>query len=100
MINPNVKLWSDMILVLPSMMIKLSIVRKKKQDTTECDKSAVRSNIGTPQCNNGTVKFENKKQGTTERDKNRVRYDVSTTECDNWVWQFLPDPRVPGPTQP
>ena len=58
--------------------IELLIVRKKK-DTTECDKSTVRSNVGTAQCNNGTVKFKNKKNGTTECDENRVRWNVGTT---------------------
>ena len=60
-VGPNVKWWSNVILVLPSMTIKLSIVRKKKKGTIECDKSTIRSNVGTPQCNNGNVKFENKK---------------------------------------
>ena len=58
--------------------IELSIVRKKKQGTTECDKSTVRNNVGSAQCNNETVKFEKKKQGTTECDKNRVRCNVGT----------------------
>ena len=44
----------------------------------ECDKSTVKSNIDTAQCNNGTVKFVNKKQDTTECDKNRVRCNVDT----------------------
>ena len=30
-VGPNVKLWSDVILVLPSVTIELSIVRKKKK---------------------------------------------------------------------
>ena len=30
-VGPNVKLWSDVILVLPSMTIKLSIVGEKKR---------------------------------------------------------------------
>ena len=38
----------------------------------ECDKSTVKNNIGTAQCNNEIVKFVNKKQDTTECDKNRV----------------------------
>ena len=77
--GPNVKLWLDVILVLPTVTIELSIVRKKKQSINEYDKNTVRSNVGTTQCNNGTVKFENKKQGTTECDKNKVRCDVGTT---------------------
>ena len=57
----NVKLWSNVMLVLLTVTIELSIVRKKKKDTIEYDKSMVRSNVGITQCNNGTVKFENKK---------------------------------------
>ena len=61
MVGPNVKLWSNVILLLPTMTIELSIVRKKKQGTTECDKSTAKSDDGFVQCNNRTVKFENKK---------------------------------------
>ena len=48
----------------------------KNKRTIECDKSMIRSNVGTAQCNNETVKFENKKQGTIECEENRVRCDV------------------------
>ena len=64
----------------------------------------VRSNVGTAQRNNGTVKFENKKQGTTECDKNRVdamlvllnvtmelsnlRKNKETTICDKRIVKF------------
>ena len=47
-ISPNVKLWSDVILVMLIVTIELSIVRKKKRGTTKCDKSTVRINVGTP----------------------------------------------------
>ena len=33
---------------------------KKKKNTTECDNSTVRSDVGTAQCNNGTIKCEKK----------------------------------------
>ena len=75
--SPNVKLWSDVILVVLTVMIEQSIVRKK-QGNTRYDNSTIKSNISTAQCNNGTVKFENKKQGNIECDKNRVRCDVGT----------------------
>ena len=66
-----------MILVVLTVTIELLILRKKI-GYTECDKSTVRSNVGTAQFNNGAVKFKNKKQGTTECDKNKVRCDVGT----------------------
>ena len=66
-----------MILVMLTVTIKLLILRKKI-GYTECDKSTVRSNVGTAQFNNRTVKFKNKKQGTTECDENKVRCDVGT----------------------
>ena len=79
MVGLNVKLWSDLILVLPTVTIELSIVRKKKQGTIKFDKSTVKSDIGTAQCNIRTIKFENKKQGTTKCDKKRIKCDVGTT---------------------
>ena len=45
-ISSNVKLWSDMILVVLTMTIELLILRKKI-GYTECDKSTDRSNVGT-----------------------------------------------------
>ena len=66
-----------MILVVLTVTIELLIVRKKIE-YTECGKSTVRSNVGTTQFNNGTVKFKNKKQGTTKCDENKVRCDVGT----------------------
>ena len=53
-ISLNVKLWSDVILVVLIVMIELLIVRKKN-GTTECDKSTIRSNVGIAQCNNKKI---------------------------------------------
>ena len=53
---------SHMILELYNVRIILSNVRKKqKKGTTKCDKSRVRSDVGTAQCDNETVKCEKKK---------------------------------------
>ena len=49
-----------MILVVLTVTIELLVVRKKIE-YTECDKSTVRTNVGTAQFNNRTVKFKNKK---------------------------------------
>ena len=38
----------------------LSNVRKKKKGITECDKSTVTWDVGTAQCENGTIKCEKK----------------------------------------
>ena len=57
------KVWSEVMWVLPNVIMEQSNFRIKKISTTECDKSMVRSNVGTAQCNNETVKFENKKIG-------------------------------------
>ena len=48
--------------------------KEKNYGTTECDKSTVRSNVGTALYNNGTIKFENK--------KNRVPLNVTKIESD------------------
>ena len=64
--------------------IELLIVRKKKV-TTECDKSTVRSNVGTAQCNNGTVKFKkclNLNMLTFDLKQSRAS-DGLTTSCQN-----------------
>ena len=37
--------------------------KKKKKGSTECDKSMVRNDVGTAQCNNETIKCEKKKIG-------------------------------------
>ena len=37
-----------------------SNVRKKKKNSTECDKSMVKSDVGTAQCNDRIVKCEKK----------------------------------------
>ena len=48
--------------------------KEKNLGTTECEKSTVRSNVGTTLCNNERIKFENK--------KNRVSLNVTKIESD------------------
>ena len=43
--------------------------KKKKEGIIECDKSTVISDVGTTQCNNGTIKFETKKYGTRSEER-------------------------------
>ena len=53
---PNVtKVWLDVILVLPYVMMKLSNVRKNTS-TIKCDKITIRSNVSIAQYDNETVK--------------------------------------------
>ena len=71
------KVRLEVMLVLPNVIIKLLNVRKK-QGTTECDKSMVMSDIGTAKYEDKTIKCEEKKQDTTECDKNTVRYYIGS----------------------
>ena len=88
-VSPKVKLQLDVILVLSNMIMELSNVRKKK-GIIVCDKSTVRSDVGTTQCNNRTVKCE-KKQSTTECkgtikcDKRTITCDVGTAQCEDEI---------------
>ena len=54
-------------------------MRKKYKGTTKCDKSTVTYNIGTAQCEDGTIKCEKKNKGITEYDKSTVTCDIGTT---------------------
>ena len=47
-------------LVLPNVTTELSKRGEKKNCTTKCDKSIVRGDVGTTQCNNRIVKCEKK----------------------------------------
>ena len=45
---PNVtKVWSEVMWVLPNVIMEQSNLRIKKISTTECDKNRVRCNVGT-----------------------------------------------------
>ena len=45
--------------------------------------STVTYNVGTTQCDDGTIKCEKKNKWTTECDKSTVTYDVDTVQCEN-----------------
>ena len=79
MISLNVKLWSDVILVVLIVTIELSIVRKKNRVPPNVTK--VRSEVMwvLPNVIMERSNLRIKKYGTTECDKNRVRCDVNTT---------------------
>ena len=47
-------------LVLHNVRIVQSNMRKKKKETTECDKSIVTCDINTTQFEDGTIKYEKK----------------------------------------
>ena len=53
------KVWSNVMLVMLSVTMKSSNVRKIK-GTIDCDISTVTCDFGTTQCDNGTVKCEEK----------------------------------------
>ena len=57
----------------------------KKNETTECDKSIVTWDIGTVQCEDGTIKYEKKNKGTTKCDKSTVICDVGTVQCEDGI---------------
>ena len=65
-------------LVLHNVRMILSNVRKKN-GTTECDKTIVTYDVGTAQCKDGTIECEKKKKGTTECDKSTDICEISTT---------------------
>ena len=50
------KVWSNVMLVLPNVIMELSNVRGKKMRITECDKSTVACNLVMP---NVTMKLSN-----------------------------------------
>ena len=49
---------------------------EKNNDTTKCDKSIIRSDVSTAQCDDETIKCEKKSKGTTECDKITVIFKV------------------------
>ena len=78
-VGPNIKVWSNVILVLPNLAIELSNMREKKKVITECDKGMVKSDVGTAQCNNEIIKCDKKKRRYAKCYKSTVKCDVGTT---------------------
>ena len=79
MISPNVKLWSDVILVVLIVTIELSIVRKKNRIPPNVTKVRSEVMLVLPNIIMEMSNLRIKKQGTTKCDKNRVRCDFGTT---------------------
>ena len=77
------KIRSYVIFVLPNVTMEQSNMKKENQDTTKCDKSTVKSDVGPAQCKNRTVKCEKNNKGTNECDKRTVTCDVETAQCED-----------------
>ena len=56
---------------------------EKKNETTECDKSIVTWDVGTVQCEDGTIKYEKKNKGNTKYDKSIITCDFGTALCED-----------------
>ena len=75
-----------MTLVLHNVKIKPLNVRKKKIKEPLNITRELSHDIGTAQCEDGTVKCEKKKnKGTTECDKRTVICNVGTAQCENRI---------------
>ena len=73
---------SNVMLVLPSVIMEPSNVRKNK-GTTNVNKSIVTYDIGTAQYEDGAIKYERKKKGSTKCDKNIATCDVNATQYED-----------------
>ena len=75
-------------LKLHNVRMKPSSIRKSKR-TTQCDKITVIRDVGTAQCEDGTVKCEKKvrEEGTTQCDKRTVKCDVGTAQCEDEIFK-------------
>ena len=76
MISPNVKLWSDVILVVLIVTIELSIVRKKNRIPPNVTK--VRSHVILENLKIVSSNVRKKNMSTTECDKSTIICNVST----------------------
>ena len=79
MISLNVKLWSNVILVVLIVTIELSIVRKKNRVPSNVTKVQSEVMWVLPNVIIERSNLRIKKYGTTKCDKNRVKCDVGTT---------------------
>ena len=43
----------------------------------------IKFDVGTTQCDNGTIKCEKKNKGITECDKSTVKCDIGTAQCED-----------------
>ena len=56
---------------------------EKSKGTTQFDKRTIACNIGTAQCDDGTVKCEKKSKETTKCEKRTVTCDVRTVKYED-----------------
>ena len=70
------------------MRMKPSNVRKKVRELPNVRKELSRD-VGTAQCEDGTIKFKEKSKGTTKCEKRIVTCDVGTAQCEdeNIKWE-------------
>ena len=78
--DPNVKVRSNVKLVLPNVTMKLSNVRKKIREPLNVIKVLSNVMLVLP---NVTIKCEKKNKRTTKCDKSTLTFEVDTTHCDN-----------------
>ena len=71
-----------MMLELHNVRMKPSNVRKKVRELPNVRKELSRD-VGTAQCEDGTIKFKEKSKGTTKCEKRIVTCDVGTAQCEN-----------------
>ena len=72
-------------LVLNNVRIEPLNVKKKKKKNHQNDKRIVTFDVGTAQCEDGTIKCEKKNKGTTECDKRTVTCDIGTAQYENRI---------------
>ena len=71
-------------LELHNVMMEPSNVRKI-MGTTKCEKIIVTYDVGTAQCEDGSVKCEKKNKETTKCDKSIVICEVRTAQCKDRI---------------
>ena len=69
---------------LHNVRMKPSNVRKKVRELPNVRKELSRD-VGTAQCEDGTIKFKEKSKGTTKCEKRIVTCDVGTAQCENGI---------------
>ena len=56
---------------------------KKSKGTTKCEKKIVTCDVGTAQCEDGTVKYKKTNKETTKCEKIIVTSDIGTVQCED-----------------
>ena len=71
-------------LELHNVRIEPSNVKKKVRELPNVRKELSRD-VGTAQCEDGTIKFKEKSKGTTKCEKRIVTCDVGTAQCEDEI---------------